>query len=178
MIAEFLLGLGHRRIGVISGIVKGNDRARDRLKGVSAALARAGVELSREHVVAAAYSLCAGRRAFAGLMRRGRLTAVVCGNDVIGIGAIQEAQSMGLNVPGDISITGFDDMELASVVTPALTTLHFPIAEVGQETARHLIERLEGRVAPRRIELPMKLVVRESTGAIQNATRARHGVRG
>ena len=165
MIAEYLLRLGHRRIGMIPGIVAGNDRARDRLKGVSVALAHGGVELSGKHVVPAAYSLRAGREAFAELIRRGDLTAVACGNDILGIGAIQEAQRMGLNVPGDISITGFDDMELASVVTPALTTVHFPIAEVGLETARHLIERLEGNAAPRCIELPLKLVVRQSTGA-------------
>ena len=165
MIAEYLLQLGHRRIGMISGIVKGNDRARDRLKGVSEALAQAGVELPREHVVPAAYSLRAGRDALAELLRRGRFTAVACGNDVLGIGAIQEAQFMGLNVPADISITGFDDMEIASVVTPALTTVRFPIAEVGLEAARLLIERMESNAAPRRIELPLKLVVRQSTGA-------------
>ena len=165
MVAEHLLQLGHRHIGVISGIVKDNDRARDRLKGISAALARAGIALARENVVAAPYSLSAGRDALAELARRGRFTAVACGNDILAIGAIQEAQSMGLNVPGDISITGFDDMELASVVTPALTTVHFPIAEVGLEAARLLVDLLDNRSAPRRIELPMKLVVRKSTGA-------------
>ena len=165
MIAEYLLRLGHRRIGMIPGIVAGNDRARDRLKGVSVALAHGGVELSGKHVVPAAYSLRAGREAFAELIRRGDLTAVACGNDILGIGAIQEAQRMGLNVPGDVSITGFDDMELASVVTPALTTVRLPIAEIGLETARHLIERLERNAAPRCIELPLKLVVRQSTGA-------------
>lgn len=165
MIAEYLLQLGHRRIGVISGMVQGNDRARDRLRGLSSALARAGVKLGREHVVQAAYSLRAGREAFAELTRRDRFTAVACGNDVLGIGAIQEAQRLGMSVPGDVSITGFDDMEFASVVTPALTTVRFPIAEVGVEAARHLIERLAGKAAPRRIELPLELVVRQSTAA-------------
>jgi len=164
MIAAHLLQLGHRRIGVISGIVEGNDRARDRVKGIGAALARAGLALHREHVVPAAYSLSAGREAFAELMRRGRFTAVACGNDILAIGAIQEARRIGLAVPGDVSITGFDNMELASVVTPALTTVRFPIAEVGLEAARHLIERMEGKVEPRRIELPLKLEVRQSSG--------------
>ena len=171
MIAEHLLQLGHRRIGVISGIARGNDRARDRLQGLRATLARAGVKLPREHVVQAAYSLGAGREAFSGLMQRGRFTAVACGNDVLGIGAIQQAQHLGMQVPADISITGFDDMEFASVVTPALTTVRFPMAEIGRETARHLIERLEGNARPRCIELPLELVVRESAGAPRQRLR-------
>ena len=171
MIAEYLLQLGHRRIGMISGIVKGNDRARDRVKGVTEALAKAGIDLPHEHVVPAAYSLRAGGDALTELFRRARFTAVVCGNDVLGIGAIQEAQSMGLNVPMDISITGFDDMEIASVVTPALTTVRFPIAQVGLEAARLLVECMESNVAPRRIELPLSLVVRRSTATTSRRKR-------
>jgi LacI family transcriptional regulator len=72
---------------------------------------------------------------------------------------------MGLNVPGDISVTGFDDMEFATVVTPALTTVRFPIAEIGVEAARHIIERLDGKAEPRCIELPLELVVRQSAAA-------------
>jgi LacI family transcriptional regulator len=165
MIAEYLLQLGHQRIGMVSGVLAGNDRARDRMLGVRAALERAGLALPPERVVQAAYSLESGRRGLAELLRAQRVSAVVCGNDVLAIGAIQEAQRMGLNVPGDLSVTGFDDMEFATVITPALTTVRFPIADIGVEAARHIIERLDVKARPRCIELPLELVVRQSAAA-------------
>lgn len=165
MIAEYLLQLGHKRIGMVSGVQVGNDRARDRMRGVKAALERAGLALPSERVVQAAYSLEGGRKGLAELLRTQSVTAVVCGNDVLAIGAIQEAQRMGLDVPGELSVTGFDDMEFATVVTPALTTVRFPIADIGVQAARHLIERLDGKAGPRCIELPLELAVRQSAAA-------------
>ncbi len=165
MIAEYLLQLGHKRIGMVSGVLAGNDRARDRMLGVRTALQRAGLTLPPERIVEAGYSLEKGRQALAELLRKQRVSAVVCGNDVLAIGAIQEAQRLGLSVPDELSVTGFDDMEFATVVTPALTTVRFPIAEIGVEAARHLIERLDGKAGPRCIELPLELAVRKSAAA-------------
>jgi len=170
LIAAHLLELGHRRIGVVSGRLEGNDRAIDRLDGVRAELARAGVALPAANVEEAPYALQAGREALMALMGRAKLTAVICGNDVLAIGAIQCAQRLGLRVPQDLSITGLDDMEIASIVTPALTTVRFPIAEVGTQAAHHLLERMRG-AAPRCIELPLALVVRESASPPQKELR-------
>lgn len=161
IVAEYLLELGHRRIAMISGVTTGNDRARDRVAGVRAALRRAGVVL--EHVVQAPYTLQDGREALASLIGRTRPTAVVCGNDVLAIGAIQEAQRLGLSVPGDFSVAGFDDMEFSTVISPALTTVRFPIAEIGAEAARYLIARMAGDAPPPCLDLPIELVVRGST---------------
>lgn len=163
LVAEHVLGLGHRRIGVISGRLRGNDRATDRLMGIRSALSVAGVPLPDAHVEEAHYSLLAGGEALTTLLGRARVTAVLCGNDVLAIGAIQAAQRAGIRVPDDLSVTGFDDMEFATVVTPALTTIRFPIAQVGTQAARHLIERIDGTTPPRCIELPLALVVRQST---------------
>lgn len=165
LIGEHLLALGHRRIGMLSGIVEGNDRARERLDGVRAALAGAGVELAAVDVEQAPYSLEAGRAGFDALLARRRVTAIACGNDVLAIGAIQQAQHRGLDVPADISITGFDDMAFATVVSPPLTTVRFPIAEIGEQAARHLLAQLDGGSPPRCVELPLALVVRGSTAA-------------
>ena len=162
-IADHLLGLGHRRIAMIAGTTAGNDRARDRLTGVQGALKEAGIAL--EYLVQAPYTLHAGREALARVLSAARPTAVICGNDILGIGAIQEAQSLGLRVPSDLSITGFDDMEIATVVTPALTTVHFPIAEIGLQAARYLVARLRGESPPACLELPLELVPRGSTAA-------------
>ncbi len=163
MIARHLLSLGHRDIGMISGVVAGNDRAADRLQGVRAALAVAGVPLPASNVMEARYSLEAGREALTVLMGRARVSAVICGNDVLAIGAIQAAQALGIRVPQNLSITGFDDMAFSTVISPALTTIRFPTAEVGVQAARYLIERI-GEAAPiRRVVLPLELVVRDST---------------
>jgi len=160
-IAEYLLGLGHRRIAMISGVTDGNDRARDRVAGVRAALKRANLAL--ECLVQAPYTLQAGREALARVVASGQPTAVVCGNDILGIGAIQQAQALGIAVPGDLSITGFDDMEMATVVSPALTTVRFPIAETGLQAAKYLVARLRGDAPPTCLELPLELVARAST---------------
>lgn len=168
LIAAHVLALGHRRIGVVSGRLKGNDRASDRLRGIRAALAEAGVPLPDSHVEEAAYSLQAGGQALEVLLRRVRVTAVMCGNDVLAIGAIQAAQRMGIDVPGALSITGFDDMDFATVVSPALTTIRFPIADVGAHAAQHLLECIGG-ARPLCIELPISLVARSSTADVPAA---------
>ena len=162
-IAGHLVGLGHRRIAMISGVTAGNDRARDRLAGVRAELKRAGLVL--ECVVEAPYSLGAGRAALGRVLAAARPTAVVCGNDILAIGAIQEAQSRGIGVPTGLSIAGFDDMEIATVVSPALTTVRLPIAEIGVRAAGYLIARLRGADPPARMALPIELVARASTAA-------------
>jgi LacI family transcriptional regulator len=88
---------------------------------------------------------------------------VVCGNDVLAIGALAECHAQGLVVPRDISVTGFDDLEMAAVVTPALTTVHFPTAELGMLAGQHLLARLAGKSVEQQTELPVELIVRAST---------------
>ncbi|MBI2508634.1 MAG: substrate-binding domain-containing protein, partial [Betaproteobacteria bacterium] len=85
------------------------------------------------------------------------------GNDVLAVGALAECHAAGLAVPREVSVTGFDDLEIAAVVTPALTTVHFPTVELGAYAARHLLARIAGRPFETRTELPVELVVRGST---------------
>ncbi len=163
-ITQHLLDLGHREFAMISGITAGNERARERLEGVREALARAGIALAPGRVVEKPYTLAAGREGLREVLHAApRPTAVVCGNDVLAIGALAECQAQGLAVPRDLSVTGFDDLEMAAVVTPALTTIHFPTAELGTYAAQHLLARLAGRPFEMRVELPVELVVRAST---------------
>ena len=165
-IARYLLELGHREFAMISGITEGNERAGERLRGVREALAAAGISLPAERVVEKPYTLPAGREGLREVLRAApRPTAVVCGNDVLAIGALAECQAAGLAVPRDVSVTGFDDLEMAAVVTPGLTTVHFPTAELGALAAQNLLARLAGGAAPKRTELPVELVVRASAGA-------------
>jgi LacI family transcriptional regulator len=162
-LVHYLLELGHRRFGMISGITANNERALERREAVREALAaRDGATL---RVVEKPFTLGAGREGLSELLEAvaPRPTAVVCGNDVLAIGALAECHARGLRVPADVSVTGFDDMEIAAVVTPSLTTVRFPTAELGTLAAQHLLARLAGRRVPPRSELPVELVVREST---------------
>lgn len=160
---RYLLELGHREFAMISGITEGNERAGERLEGVREALAAAGISLRSERVVEKPYTLPAGREGLREVLSAlPHATAVVCGNDVLAIGALAECQSAGLAVPQQVSVTGFDDLEMAAVVSPGLTTVHFPTAELGTHAAQNLLARLAGRAAPARTELPVELVVRGS----------------
>lgn len=161
-ITEHLLDLGHRRFAMVSGITAQNERAQERLAGVRAALAARGLDLQR--VVEKPYTHTGGREGLRAVLAGSAApTAVICGNDVLAIGAIAECHARGLKVPEDVSITGFDDMELAGMMKPALTTMRFPTAELGAYAANHLLMRLEGKVVDLRCKLPTELVVRDST---------------
>jgi len=165
-IANHLLDLGHREFAMISGVTSGNERAAERLEGVREALAARGIAPGPGRIVEKPYTLTGGRDGLREVLRGGAgTTAVICGNDVLAIGALAECHARGLAVPRDVSVTGFDDLEMAAVVTPALTTVHFPTADLGTLAGRHLLARLAGKPVQSRIELPVQLVVRESTAA-------------
>ena len=163
-ITNHLLDLGHREFAMISGVTAGNERAAERLEGVRQALGAKGIALAPGRVVEKPYTLSAGREGLREVLRGApRPTAVICGNDVLAIGALAECHALGLEVPRQLSVTGFDDLEMAAVVTPGLTTVHFPTTELGAYAAQHLLARLAGKPFERRVELPVELVVRGST---------------
>ncbi len=149
-LAAAVIGMGHRRIGVISAITRGNDRARLRLAGIRDAVALAGLGEDAVTVIETTYAIETGAEAFEALMTSQQPpTVVMCGNDVLAVGAMKKARELGLDVPRDVSITGFDDIELASLVDPALTTVHVPHREMGRRAARALIEMVDhGRSVP------------------------------
>ncbi len=91
-------------------------------------------------------------------------TAIVCGNDVLAFGALLEAQRLGIAVPGEVSIVGFDDLELASHLQPALTTVHVPAEAMWRRAAERTLALLRGDAPPREVEIEVTLVVRGSTG--------------
>ena len=104
------------------------------------------------------------------LERVGDLTALFCFNDTTAMGAIRAIKDAGLDVPGDISVVGFDDTTSAAFSTPSLTTVHQPLFEMGQKGAQLLLERIANREKqfPAEIEMSPELVVRESTGPVKN----------
>jgi LacI family transcriptional regulator len=107
----------------------------------------------------------AGARAAQAILERDpSVTALFAGNDKMALGALHYLSNRGLDVPGQVSVVGFDDLRHAAFVTPGLTTVHLPLYEVGAMACERLIERVHGRVERVAERLPTHLVVRESTG--------------
>jgi LacI family transcriptional regulator len=166
-LTQEVLARGHRQIGVISGITKGNDRATQRLRGIRDAMRSNQLSPDTLNIIETAYEVENGSVAFGQLMQASpRPTAVMCGNDVLAVGALCRAREMGLDVPGDVSITGFDDIELARIVTPTLTTVHLPHREMGHKAAIELVNMVEGKSAGLSVELQSSLKIRESLGRV------------
>jgi LacI family transcriptional regulator len=162
---RYLLDLGHRRIAMLAGVMRDNDRATARVEGVRRALAAAGLDLPPHRLVERRYGIAAAREGFRELMATNlRPTAIVCGNDVLAFGALLEAQREGIEVPKSLSIVGFDDLELANQVHPALTTVRVPAEEMWNAAADRLLGSLRGDAVQRRTEIEVSLVVRSSTG--------------
>ena len=163
-VGSYLLDIGHSRIAMIAGIRAGNDRAAERVKGVESAMADRGIRFARGHLMECAYEIAEGRRAASRLLASpDRPTAIVCGNDVLAFGVLFECRSRGLNIPGEISITGFDDQDLAANIDPPLTTIHVPVSEMGRRAADYLLAKLDKTPTPEKTELQATLVVRETT---------------
>lgn len=165
-ISDRVISLGHRRIGMISGITAGNDRATERLAGVRDSMAAHGLNPDHLSLQKAPYDIDQGAGALSRMLAGPqRPTAVICGNDVLAAGAIWRAQALGLQVPGDLSITGFDDMDLARLVTPGLSTMHVPHRDMGRQAAALLVGMIEQGAPPARIELDTTLTLRGSLAA-------------
>lgn len=163
-LANYLVSLGHRKFGVIAGVIEGNDRAEQRLAGVRDALESHGIALAPERVVERPYTIADGRGALQMLMALpDPPTAVVCGNDILAFGAIFECAARGIAVPGAVSIAGFDDFELSSHIVPSLTTMRVPAVDIGNCAAEYLVARLSGKHTPQFIRLECDLIVRDST---------------
>jgi len=169
---KHLAGLGHRRIAIITG-AKGNFDAAERLRGYREALRECGLvpdpslemagDFSEESGAAAARAFAA--RPVAALPARP--TAIFAANDSMAIGALSALRELGLRVPEDIALGGFDDIPMARYMTPALTSVHVDISALGARAAERLLKTLlyPADQAPSREILPTALVIRQSCGA-------------
>jgi LacI family transcriptional regulator len=163
-VTRHLLELGHRRIGLLSAPVEGNDRARARGEGVREALAEEGLALAPECVQYASISLTAAQEAMARMLEVAvRPTAVVATNDVFAVGAMLACREAGVRVPQDLSITGVDNTDLGATQTPGLTSVRTPIIEIGHAAADQLVARLEGEPYTAFQSFPVEIVHRGST---------------
>jgi LacI family transcriptional regulator len=161
---DFLLSLGHRQIGFVTGPPEHASSAQ-RLAGYEAALDEWGVQTRL--VLAGDFTFEGGRSAAAGFLDREneRPTAIFASNDEMAAGCIAEAHARGMKVPRDLSVTGFDDTYLASMLYPPLTTIHQSIREMGREATAKLLGLIDGLPQPLSVQIPHQLVERHSAAA-------------
>ncbi|MGF2618310.1 LacI family transcriptional regulator [Rossellomorea vietnamensis] len=161
---QHLLELGHRNIGMVNG----HEYAfvsQKRLKGYKRALENAGILYQHKWVADGSFKEDQANAATKELLKRNpEITALFCASDLMAIGSMKAAQELGKRVPEDISIIGYDDILLASYVSPALTTIAQNKFQLGFEAARMLLDLLTKGDQPKQVILNTELKVRESTG--------------
>lgn len=170
--ADQVIALGHSRLALISARTAQNDRASSRLAGIVDAMNAAGLAPENLNVVETTYGIEEGANAFGEVMEAVPTpTAVFCGNDVLAVGAMRRARDMGVTVPDDVSIIGFDDIELAQVVHPALTTVHVPHLEMGRRAALAIVEMVKHGTPAPAIEIAARPVLRGTLAQVKGASR-------
>jgi len=173
-----LYSLGHRRIAFMRG-PRAIPDSEYRWESIQLVAAEIGLKIDPAHVIridAEGWSMKTGYHPMApeigfkpmkALLEKKRdFTAIFCFNDIAAIGAIRALKDVGLTVPGDVSVVGFDDIQSAAYSTPSLTTVRQPLLEMGQRGAKVLLERIANRDAEYAAEIVMEpeFIVRESTG--------------
>ena len=178
--AAYIASLGHRDIlilGVAPPAPGGSEPAEvtsRRLHGYREAFATVGVELTDERVIVGPATIDGGIAITKGAFEDGlRPTAILAMSDAMAIGAMRALRDLRLDVPGEVSVVGFDDIDLAPHVDPPLTTVHQPIRRKGEEAVRALLTVVErrGRAQPEHRRLETRLIIRGSTGPVPSHRR-------
>jgi len=162
-----LLEMGHRNIAYISGPLTWGD-AQDRLAGHKRALADFDVPFDESLMIEGNYLVPGGYRAMQQLFERDvTMTALVCANDEMAVGAMDVIRERGMSIPGDISVVGFDNVRWAPFLSPKLTSVNYPVREMGRMAAQRVLEFVYGENG---LEIKTffepELIVRESTGRV------------
>jgi DNA-binding LacI/PurR family transcriptional regulator len=163
--SQYLIDQGHKKIGVIAGHRKMLTTDR-RIKAVKSIFKQHHIPFNGKHIVYGDYSsFQSGAQALEKLMKNPcQPTAILAFNDILAIGALKKAVQMGLEIPRQLAIIGFDDIPIAAYSTPALSTIHSPSLELGERAASLLLEQIDSSEAPiKKVLLPVELVLRETT---------------
>lgn len=164
---EYLIGIGHRKIAFITGH-KDLGCSQERLHGFKAALAKHAIPVNNEWVMEGDFEQSTGYRGGKYLMSLpGRPTAIFASNDLMAFGVMDAVRDMGLKIPGDISVIGFDNILQASQTMPGLTTVEQPLELMGRQATLMLVDMMkEGEIKAGKVELPTRLVLRDSCKAM------------
>jgi DNA-binding LacI/PurR family transcriptional regulator len=164
-----LTGLGHTRIAMIVGN-QDISTARERLQGYREALEEAGLPYQEDLVVPGNHREADGRLAALRLLSRSeRPSALFVGNNEMTIGAVLAIRELGLNIPQDLSLVGFDDSRWAQTMSPALSVVTQPTYELGLIACQHLLSLIAGQSVPANVRLPTHLITRQSTAPYTGA---------
>jgi len=164
-LTRYLIDLGHRSFGVVAQSTDNNDRAQARLQGIRDALAEQSIAIQPRHFAQGYWGINEGRQLFRRILAAEPWpTAVICGNAYLTVGALLESQAMGIAVPGEMSIVGYDDIEIMSELPIPITTVRVSSDEVGRRAARLLVAKIEGRPAETSYECDAEVIVRGSSG--------------
>lgn len=163
---QHLLDLGHRDFGMIGHASECNDRIEQRIAGAKDTLASVGLAIRPQHFVHAdSQHIASGREGIRKILaeQKVRPTALICTNDYIATGAMIEAKALGLAIPKDLSIVGFDDTDMSAHLDPPLTTIRVPSRRMGEEIASYIIRYLDTGIDDAPSPLEAELVIRGST---------------
>ena len=159
-----LVSLGHRRIGFLAG-PRSLYVGRERLAGYRRSLDDAGIDYDDQLVVQTSFDVRGGALGVDTLLAAGApVTAICCANDLLALGALQRLAELGIDVPGQVSVAGFDDISTAALTAPSLSTVRLPLREMGRLGFEHANRVLGGDEPVRRV-LPFEVVLRDSTAA-------------
>lgn len=164
-LARHLYELGHRHIGLIMGPAEAST-GRDRAKGALDFLREAGVPLAQTPVAWNAFTFDAGYSCATQLIEsEPKVTAIMAGSDSIAMGVLEAALCKGIDVPGQLSVTGFDDLPLSGTRLIRLTTIHNPVQDLARIACRRMVDRIRhgALTPPTRDLMPVQLVRRETT---------------
>jgi LacI family transcriptional regulator len=166
---EHLIHFHHRRIAMLAGAFNCSDRSFHRWHGYKRCLKDNHIPYDPDLVIKTEYSLARGREGVKSLLSlKNPPTAVFCSNDFLALGAMEGARKAGISLPQDLSLVGFDDMQIASSVTPALTTIRQPAYEMGELGAKILLHHIGNKAyKPVHKILETRLVIRESTTVVR-----------
>ena len=167
MATKHLIDNGHQRIAMIAGAFSFSDKSRHRWDGYRKCLRDNGIDYNNCYMIQTTYGLDSGRESIQKLLQLDPPpTAVFCSNDYLAIGVMEGARKMGLKLPDELSIVGFDDIPLASYVTPGLDTIHQPAYEMGIMGVEALVNHIEnGSKPPFRRLLDLELIIRGSVSS-------------
>jgi LacI family transcriptional regulator len=169
-ITSHLTDMGHKRVAILLSHTKNNDRISARFEGIKSCLREHGLAIDPDLIVEVGFTIMEGRAGLRELLSRGKaFTALACTGDVIAVGALLEARARGIDVPADLSITGFHDLDLSSQMEPPLTTVQVPIRDMGETAVKLLLATLNGTSLPIVRNLPTLVVMRKSVGPAPSA---------
>lgn len=168
-LAKHLVNYGHRKFGLIAG-QKSSRIYHDRLAGIRGVFTDEGIEFDDEMIVGGAYTIETGQEGARELMdKKERPTAIFCFNDDIAIGAIFELKQMGIRVPEDVSVVGFDNIKVTAFMDPPLTTIDQPAHDMGRKAVEVVLQIINGAPLKRNREIfPFNILERESSGPINS----------